>query len=151
MLNSPGRTLYLLGLFFFEPFPNTSIEKDFRILDSFIAKSGCMLTTIFLLFVSNIFMTYAWYGHLRHQEMPLTKAILISWGIAFFEYSLMIPANRIGYKTMNAFELKTIQEAITLVVFTGFAVFVLKEKLTWNYLVGFAFIFLAVFFIFKKW
>lgn len=107
--------------------------------------------TVILLFFSNIFMTYAWYGHLKSTEIPILKLIFISWGIAFFEYLLMVPANRIGYKTFNAFELKTIQEALSLIVFTGFAVFYLKEKLAWNYLVGFFFIFLAVFFIFKKW
>jgi hypothetical protein len=109
------------------------------------------MTTILLLFFSNIFMTYAWYGHLKNENVPLWKAILISWGIAFLEYCLMVPANRIGYKTFSAFQLKTIQEAITLIVFSGFAVFVLKERLTWNYVVGFGFIFLAVFFVFKKW
>ena len=109
------------------------------------------MTTILLLFFSNIFMTYAWYGHLKNENVPIWKAILISWGIAFFEYCLMVPANRIGYKTFSAFQLKTIQEAITLIVFSGFAVFVLKERLTWNYVVGFGFIFLAVFFVFKKW
>lgn len=109
------------------------------------------MTTIILLFFSNIFMTYAWYGHLKNENVPLWKAILVSWGIAFLEYCLMVPANRIGYKTFSAFQLKTIQEAITLIVFCGFAVFVLKERLTWNYIVGFCFIFLAVFFVFKKW
>jgi len=107
--------------------------------------------TVLLLFLSNIFMTYAWYGHLRDTGVPLIKVVFMSWGIAFFEYLLMIPANRIGYKTFNAFELKTIQEVISLTVFSGFAVLVLKERLAWNYLVGFGFILLAVFFIFKKW
>ncbi len=107
--------------------------------------------TIVLLFFSNIFMTYAWYGHLKDNNISMIKLVFISWGIAFFEYLLMVPANRIGYKMFNAFELKTIQEVISLTVFTGFAVFFLKEKLAWNYLVGFVFIFLAVFFIFKKW
>lgn len=96
-------------------------------------------------------MTYAWYGHLKQDNIPYWKAILISWGIAFFEYCLMVPANRIGYKTFTAFQLKTIQEAVTLIVFSCFAVFVLKERLAWNYIVGFVFIFLAVFFVFKKW
>jgi uncharacterized protein (DUF486 family) len=109
------------------------------------------MLTILLLFVSNIFMTYAWYGHLRHQQLSMIQAILISWGIAFFEYLLMVPANRIGYKIFSAFELKTIQEVITLIVFSLFAVFVLKEKIAWNHIVGFIFILLAVFFVFKKW
>lgn len=107
--------------------------------------------TIILLFISNMFMTYAWYGHLKNDNISTLKLIFISWGIALFEYIFMVPANKIGYKTFNAFELKTIQEVISLTVFTGFAVFFLKEKLAWNYIVGFLFIFLAVFFVFKKW
>lgn len=109
------------------------------------------MLTIVLLFVSNIFMTYAWYGHLKNEQMPMLQAILISWGIAFFEYVLMVPANRIGYKMFTAFELKTIQEVITLVVFSVFAVVVLKEKIAWNHIVGFLFLLLAVVFVFKKW
>jgi uncharacterized protein len=109
------------------------------------------MLTIVLLFVSNIFMTYAWYGHLKNEQMPMLQAILISWGIAFFEYILMVPANRIGYKMFTAFELKTIQEVITLVVFSVFAVVVLKEKIAWNHIVGFLFLLLAVVFVFKKW
>lgn len=96
-------------------------------------------------------MTYAWYGHLKNEQMPMLQAILISWGIAFFEYVLMVPANRIGYKMFTAFELKTIQEVITLVVFSVFAVVVLKEKIAWNHIVGFLFLLLAVVFVFKKW
>lgn len=96
-------------------------------------------------------MTFAWYGHLKYHNVALWKIVLISWGIAFFEYCLMVPANRIGYRTFNAVQLKTIQEVVTLVVFSLFAVFYLDEKIRWNYLVGFAFIILAVFFIFKKW
>ena len=95
-------------------------------------------------------MTFAWYGHLKYHNVALWKIVLISWGIAFFEYCLMVPANRIGYRTFNAVQLKTIQEVVTLVVFSLFAVFYLDEKIRWNYLVGFAFIILAVFFIFKK-
>jgi uncharacterized protein (DUF486 family) len=109
------------------------------------------MLTIVLLFVSNIFMTYAWYGHLKNEQMPMLQAIFISWGIAFFEYVLMVPANRIGYKMFTAFELKTIQEVITLVVFSVFAVVVLKEKIAWNHIVGFLFLLLAVVFVFKKW
>ena len=108
------------------------------------------MRTIILLLLSNMFMTFAWYGHLKRADWSIGKAILISWGIAFFEYCLMVPANRIGYKNFNAFELKTIQEAITLVVFVFFAFFFLKEKLTWNYLLGFFFLFMAVVVIFKK-
>jgi uncharacterized protein (DUF486 family) len=109
------------------------------------------MQTVVLLMISNIFMTFAWYGHLKQLDTALYKVIFMSWGIAFFEYCFMVPANRIGYQQFNAFELKTIQEVITLVVFTGFAVLYLKEEIKWNYIVGFIFIILAVFFIFKKW
>lgn len=107
--------------------------------------------TIALLTVSNIFMTAAWYGHLRFKHAALWKVILISWLIAFVEYCFQVPANRIGSYHFSAAQLKTIQEIITLVVFCGFSVIYLKEGLKWNYLVGFAFIVLAAFFIFKKW
>jgi uncharacterized protein (DUF486 family) len=96
-------------------------------------------------------MTFAWYGHLKFKSSPLWIVILISWGIAFFEYCLMVPANRWGHGQFSAAQLKGIQEIITLVVFCVFSAFYLKEGLKWNYLVGFAFILLAVFFIFKKW
>ncbi len=107
------------------------------------------MATIFLLCLSNIFMTYAWYGHLKYyHDKPLWIAILISWGIAFFEYCLMVPANRLGYGHFTGYQLKIIQEAITLVVFVGFAWLVLGEKLRWNYAVSLVFIALAVFFAF---
>lgn len=109
------------------------------------------VVTIGLLVASNIFMTFAWYGHLKDRSAPLVWVILISWGIAFFEYVLMVPANRIGYGYFNAAQLKTIQEVITLTVFAGFSVLYLKEPLTWNHLVGFGFIALGAFFIFHKW
>lgn len=109
------------------------------------------MRTILLLIISNVFMTIAWYGHLKHNTAPLIKVILISWGIAFFEYCFQVPANRIGYGQFNAFQLKTIQEVITLSVFCAFSVFYLKEQLRWNYIIGFVLIVLAVFFIFKKW
>ncbi len=111
------------------------------------------MRTILLLLISNVFMTIAWYGHLRHVGVALWKVILISWLIAFAEYCFMVPANRIGAvkEGFNAFQLKTIQEVISLTVFCVFAVLYLKEPLKWNYLVGFGFIILAVFFIFKKW
>lgn len=105
---------------------------------------------IILLTLSNIFMTFAWYGHLKFKSTALWIVILISWGIAFFEYCLQVPANRIGHGIYSAAQLKTIQEVITLVVFSVFSVFYLKEEFRWNYLVGFLFIVLAVFFIFKK-
>jgi hypothetical protein len=109
------------------------------------------MRTILLLIASNVFMTFAWYGHLKFKEAALWKVILISWGIAFFEYMLMVPANRIGHGTYSVAQLKTIQEVITLIVFGAFSILFLKEPLKWNYLVGFGLIVLAVFFIFKKW
>lgn len=105
---------------------------------------------IVLLTLSNIFMTFAWYGHLKFKSTALWIVILVSWGIAFFEYCLQVPANRIGHGVYSAAQLKTIQEVITLVVFSVFSVTYLKEEFKWNYLVGFIFIVFAVFFIFKK-
>jgi uncharacterized protein (DUF486 family) len=109
------------------------------------------MRTIILLLISNVFMTFAWYGHLKYKEVALWKVILVSWGIAFFEYIFQVPANRYGHGQFNATELKTIQEVISLTVFLCFSVFFLKEELRWNYIVGFILIVLAVFFIFKKW
>lgn len=109
------------------------------------------MRTILLLLISNVFMTFAWYGHLKYKSSPLFLVILVSWGIAFFEYCFQVPANRIGHGTFSAYQLKTIQEVITLIVFSVFSVLYLKESFRWNYLVGFGFIVLAVFFIFKKW
>lgn len=109
------------------------------------------ISPIILLLISNIFMTFAWYGHLKFRSSALWIVILASWGIALFEYCFQVPANRIGYGIYNAAQLKTIQEVITLIVFSFFSVFYLKEQFKWNYLVGFCFIILAVFFIFKKW
>jgi uncharacterized protein len=107
------------------------------------------MTTIVLLSLSNIFMTFAWYGHLKfHGDKPLWIAILISWGIAFFEYCLMVPANRLGYGQFTGYQLKIMQEVITLVVFVFFAALVLGEKMRWNYAVSFGCIALAVFFAF---
>ena len=96
-------------------------------------------------------MTFAWYGHLKHKTTALWVVILVSWGIAFFEYCLQVPANRIGHGTFSVVQLKTIQEVLTLLVFAGFSVWYLGEPLKWNHLVGFALLVLAVFFIFKKW
>lgn len=109
------------------------------------------MTTIILLTISNIFMTIAWYGHLKYKSSPLWIAILVSWLIAFFEYCFQVPANRIGYGQFTGAQLKTIQEVITLIVFSVFSVVYLKEDLKWNYLVGFFFMIVAVFFVFKKW
>ena len=108
------------------------------------------MTTILLLTISNIFMTFAWYGHLKYRQAPLFKVILISWGIAFFEYCFQVPANRIGSYEFSAAQLKTIQEVITLTVFAAFSVLYLKQPLRWNYLAGFALIVAAVAVIFRK-
>ena len=109
------------------------------------------IAPIILLTISNVFMTFAWYGHLKFKSPALWIVILVSWGIAFFEYCFQVPANRIGHEVYSAAQLKTIQEIITLIVFSGFSVWFLKEQFRWNYLVGFLFIVLAAFFIFKKW
>jgi uncharacterized protein len=110
-----------------------------------------LVRTILLLTISNIFMTFAWYGHLKYRSEALWKVILASWGIAFFEYCFQVPANRIGSYEFTTAQLKTIQEVITLSVFAVFSVFYLGEKLKWNYLAGFGCITLAVFFVFHKW
>ena len=106
------------------------------------------MKTILLLICSNIFMTIAWYGHLKHRNSPLLAVIVISWLIAFFEYCFQVPANRIGYGEFSGFQLKIIQEVVTLCVFIVFAIAFLKEKLAWNYLVAFAFLGVAAFFAF---
>jgi uncharacterized protein len=103
---------------------------------------------IALLTVSNLFMTLAWYGHLKHKSAPLWMAIAVSWGIAFFEYLLMVPANRWGNSVYSATQLKIIQEAITIVVFCGFAIFYLHETIRWNHIAAFLCILAAVAFTF---
>ena len=108
------------------------------------------INPIVLLIISNVFMTFAWYGHLRHKNSALWIVILVSWGIAFLEYCFQVPANRMGHEVYNVVQLKTIQEVITLIIFSLFSVLYLKEQFKWNYLIGFIFIILAVFFIFKK-
>jgi uncharacterized protein (DUF486 family) len=102
-----------------------------------------------LLVASNVFMTTAWYGHLKLKSLPLWIAILGSWGIAFFEYCLQVPANRIGYHVLSAYQLKIMQEAITLVVFVAFSALVLGEGIKLKYLVSFGLIFAAVFVAFR--
>jgi uncharacterized protein (DUF486 family) len=104
--------------------------------------------TILLLIGSNLFMTAAWYGHLKYRGVALWKVILVSWGIAFFEYCLQVPANRLGYGQFSAFQLKIMQEVITLAVFLGFATLWLGERLRWNYGVAMALILAAVYFAF---
>jgi hypothetical protein len=107
------------------------------------------LLPIILLLASNIFMTFAWYGHLRYKAAPIFLTILASWGIAFFEYCLAVPANRAGHGPYTTAELKTIQEVITLAVFAGFSILVLKEPLTINHGVGFALIIAGAYFVFR--
>lgn len=108
------------------------------------------VVTIGLLVMSNVFMTFAWYGHLKYKSAPLLAVILISWGIAFFEYLLQVPANRIGHGYFSAAQLKTIQEVITLSIFVLFSTFYLGEAIRWNHLVGFAFIAVGAWFIFAQ-
>jgi uncharacterized protein len=108
------------------------------------------LAPIGLLIASNLFMTLAWYGHLKVHNRPLWLIVAASWGIAFFEYCLAVPANRIGQGVYTTAELKTMQEVITLIVFAGFSVVYLGEKLTLNHAVGFALIMLGAFFVFKS-
>src|SRR4051812_4065236 len=118
-----------------------------------IARGGPVVTpallSVVLLLVSNVFMTTAWYGHLKFTDRPLWIVILVSWGIAFIEYCLAVPANRYGRAVYSAAELKTMQEIITLIVFAGFSVVYLKEPLTWNHAVGFGYIALGAFFVFQ--
>jgi uncharacterized protein (DUF486 family) len=109
------------------------------------------LVPVLLLLGSNLFMTFAWYGHLRFKEMPLPAVILASWGIAFLEYCLVVPANRYGNAVYTVAQLKTMQEMITLLVFAGFSTVYLKEPLAWNHAVGFALISAGAFFVFHKW
>ena len=109
------------------------------------------LIPLAMLVVANVFMTFAWYGHLKFKESPLWIVIMVSWGIAFFEYCIQVPANRLGNSYFSVAQLKVAQEVISLCVFAVFSVTYLKEQLKWNYIVGFALILLAVFFVFKKW
>jgi uncharacterized protein (DUF486 family) len=110
------------------------------------------LVTLALLTISNVFMTFAWYGHLRHKQAALWVAIVVSWLIAFVEYCFQVPANRLGHNAgISAAQLKTIQEMVTLTVFCVFAVLYLKEPLRWNYLVGFLLIGAGAFCVFAPW
>jgi uncharacterized protein (DUF486 family) len=109
------------------------------------------LMPILLLSVSNIFMTIAWYGHLKFKDLPLWQVIVASWAIAFIEYCFAVPANRYGHAVYSAAQLKTMQEVITLIVFVGFSTFYLGEAIRWNHLIGFACIASGAFFVFQKW
>jgi len=110
-----------------------------------------VLVCVFLLVASNVFMTFAWYGHLKFKAQPLWAVVLVAWGIAFVEYCFAVPANRWGHAVYSAAELKTMQEVITLVVFVAFSVFYLGEAIKWNHLAGFACIAMGAFFVFHKW
>jgi len=112
---------------------------------------GEAVRTVILLAISNVFMTIAWYGHLKYKSSALWKVVLVSWLIAFVEYCFQVPANRIGHGRFSAAQLKTMQEVITLAVFCVFSVVYLKEDLRWNYVVGFLMMVGAVFFVFKEW
>jgi uncharacterized protein (DUF486 family) len=150
------------------------VEADFRLLESndirsirnrvarsrieprtfertFMPTISPAVLPILMLFASNVFMTFAWYGHLKFKDSWLPLVVLVSWGIAFFEYWLAVPANRWGSEVYSAAQLKTMQEVITLVVFAGFSVLYLKEPLGWNHGLGFALIAAGAFFIFHKW
>jgi len=108
------------------------------------------LTPVLLLICSNVFMTFAWYGHLKFKSTALWVVILVSWGIAFFEYCLQVPANRIGHEYYSAAQLKGLQEIITLAVFALFSIYYLGENLRWNHIAGFVLLVIAGFLIFKK-
>ncbi|SOB87046.1 hypothetical protein SAMN06297144_2166 [Sphingomonas guangdongensis] len=107
------------------------------------------IAPVLMLLASNVFMTFAWYGHLKHKAAPIWAAILVSWGIAFFEYCLAVPANRIGSNVYSAAQLKGMQEVITLAVFAGFSVLYLGQKISVNHLIGFALIAAGAFFVFR--
>ena len=123
-----------------------SRPKEVRLPQSSFAAG---LAPVILLTLSNVFMTFAWYGHLKFKSSPILIAILVSWSIAFLEYCLAVPANRIGSGVYSTAELKTIQEVVTLAVFAAFSVMVLKEPITINHAFGFALIVLGAFFVFK--
>jgi uncharacterized protein len=107
------------------------------------------LLPVLLLLGSNVFMTFAWYGHLKYKESPLGLVILAAWGIALIEYCLAVPANRWGSDVYTTAQLKTIQEVITLLVFAGFSILYLREAITWNYVVGFVLIGAGAYFVFR--
>lgn len=113
-----------------------------------IAGPMAYVTPILMLVASNVFMTLAWYGHLNYKTKPLLLVIVVSWAIAFVEYCFAVPANRYGHEVYSAAQLKTIQEVVTLIVFAGFSVLVLKEGLGWNHLIGFTLIAAGATFVF---
>ncbi len=120
------------------------MECQLAITLDYDSRTNLQMRTVLLLIASNVFMTFAWYGHLKYKSSALWVAILVSWGIAFFEYCLQVPANRWGHGQFSAAQLKIMQEIITLVVFGVFSLFFLKEKLRWNEVAGFVLILAAV-------
>ena len=126
------------------------LESAFKVVSAMPSVlASPYLTPVLLLIGSNVFMTLAWYGHLRFKQVPLAGVILVSWAIAFFEYCMAVRANRWGSAAYTTAELKTIQEVVTLLVFAGFSVLYLKEPITWNYAIGFALVAAGGFFIFR--
>lgn len=125
--------------------PTVSFAK----LSNILREKGLFVRTVSLLLVSNVFMTFAWYGHLKYKSTPLWIAILVSWLIAFVEYCFQVPANRLGHGQFTAAQLKIIQEVITLLVFAVFSILYLKEEFRWNYLAAFLCILAAVYFAFR--
>jgi uncharacterized protein len=121
------------------------LEED--LLPQIASPAG--IAPVIMLTLSNVFMTFAWYGHLKYKSTALWIAIILSWGIAFFEYCLAVPANRYGSAVYTTAELKTMQEVITLTVFAGFSIVILKEPVTINHAVGFALIVLGAYFVFR--
>jgi uncharacterized protein (DUF486 family) len=111
--------------------------------------TSAYVAPIVMLIGSNVFMTTAWYWHLRYKEVPLWTVVLFSWGLAFVEYCLAVPANRYGSAVYSAAQLKTIQEVVTLIIFAGFSMLYLKQGITWNHVVGFALIASGAFFVFR--
>ena len=113
------------------------------------AMTAKFILPILMLCLSNLFMTFAWYGHLKFKAQPIVLVVLVSWGIAFFEYWLAVPANRMGHEVYSAAQLKTIQEVITLIVFAGFSAIYLGNTPTWNTGIGFALIAAGAWFVFR--
>jgi uncharacterized protein (DUF486 family) len=116
---------------------------------SMTSVTSAYVLPVLLLVASNVFMTFAWYGHLNYTSKPLWMAVMVSWGIAFFEYWLAVPANRIGYTVYSAAQLKTMQEVITFAVFSVFSIYFLKQDITINHLIGFSLIAAGAFFVFR--
>jgi uncharacterized protein len=153
MMSEPRRTGDEIP---YRPEPATDIPSAPPVLQSDLpampaAFSYAKLLPVLLLIGSNLFMTVAWYWHLRFKQVPLAAVIFVSWALAFVEYCLAVPANRYGYGAYTAAQLKTIQEVVTLTIFAVFSAVYLKEPLAWNHAIGFALIAAGAFFVFQKW